>query len=196
MTKEKLNRLIKKRKGYLTTQDALNEGIHREYLSMFVEEEKLIRTSPGVYQSPGMWEDKLYSYQQKKKRMIYSHETALYLHGLSDRDPIQYSVTLPSGYNTTQIKQNDLVTYTIKPSLIDLGKVLIQTAMGNDIYVYDMERTICDIVRSRSRIDKQIFNDGLKKYAMSSKKNLFNLMRYAKEMGIEKVLKNYMEILL
>ena len=159
MSKEKLEKLIKKQNGYITTHDAMYEGIHREYLTMFVEEEKLIRTSPGVYQSPNAWEDKLYNYQQKKKRMIYSHETALYLHGLSDRDPIQYAVTLPTGYNTSQIKQNELVTYTIKSSLFELGKTTMKTAFGNGITVYDKERTICDIIRSRSRIDKQIFND-------------------------------------
>lgn len=196
MSKEKLQKLIKKQNGYVTTQDAMYEGIHREYLAIFVEEEKLIRTSPGVYQSPSAWEDKLYNYQQKKKRMIYSHETALYLHGLSDRDPIQYAVTLPTGYNTSQIKQIDLVTYTIKSSLFELGKTTMETAFGNDIIVYDKERTICDIIRSRSRIDKQVFNEGLKRYLNDTSKDLNKLQKYAIEMGIETVLRKYMEILL
>ncbi len=196
MSKKKLEELIKKKNGYITTQDVIYEGIHREYLTMLVEEEKLIRTSPGVYQSKDAWEDKLYTYQQKKKHMIYSHDTALYLHGLSDRDPIQYSVTLPTGYNTSQIKQIDLITYTIKPSLFELGKMTMKSPFGNDIAVYDKERTICDIIRSRSRIDQQILNDGLKRYVKDTSKNLNNLFIYAKKMGIENVLRNYMEILL
>ena len=196
MSKKKLEELIKKKNGYITTQDAIYEGIHREYLTMLVEEEKLIRTSPGVYQSIDAWEDKLYAYQQKKKHMIYSHDTALFLHGLSDRDPIQYSVTLPTGYNTSQIKHIDLITYTIKPSLFELGKMIMKSPFGNDITVYDKERTMCDIIRSRSRIDKQILNDGLKRYVKDTSKNLNNLLEYAKKMGIDKVLRNYMEILL
>ncbi|MDO9629094.1 MAG: type IV toxin-antitoxin system AbiEi family antitoxin domain-containing protein [Acholeplasmataceae bacterium] len=196
MSKKKLEELIEKQNGYITTQDAIYEGIHREYLTMFVEEEKLIRTSPGVYQSPDAWEDKLYAYQQKKKHMIYSHDTALFLHGLSDRDPIHYSVTLPTGYNTSQIKQIELITYTIKPSLFDLGKMTMKSPCGNDIAVYDKERTICDIIRSRSRIDKQILNDGLKRYFKDTSKNLNNLLIYAKKIGVDNVLRNYMEILL
>jgi len=164
MSKKKLEELIKKQNGYITTQDANDEGIHREYLTMLVEEEKLIRVSPGVYQSKEAWEDKLYMYQQKKKRMVYSHDTALYLHGLSDRDPIRYSVTLPTGYNTSQIKHIELITFTIKPSLFELGKMTMKSPFGNDITVYDKERTICDIIRSRSRMDKEILNDGLKRY--------------------------------
>ncbi len=196
MSKRKLEELIEKQNGYITTQDASYEGIHREYLAMFVEEEKLIRTSPGVYQSPDAWEDKFYTYQQKKKYMIYSHDTALYLHGLSDRDPIQYSVTLPTGYNTSQIKHIELITYTIKPSLFKLGKMTMKSPCGNDITVYDKERTICDIIRSRSRIDQQILHDGLKRYVKDTSKNLNNLFNYANQMGIQNVLRNYMEILL
>lgn len=196
MSKKKLEELIKKKNGYITTQDATHAGIHREYLTMLVEEEKLIRTSPGVYQSIDAWEDKLYAYQQKKKHMIYSHDTALFFHGLSDRDPIQYSVTLPTGYNTSQIKQIDLIAYTIKPSLFQLGKMTMKSPFGNDITVYDKERTICDIVRSRSRIDQQILNDGLKRYVKDKSKNLNKLLEYAKKMGIDNVLRKYLEILL
>lgn len=196
MSKKKLEELIKKQNGYITTQDAMYEGIHREYLTLLVEEEKLIRTSSGVYQSPEAWEDKLYIYQQKKKHMIYSHDTALYLHGLSDRDPIHYSVTLPTGYNTSQIKQIELTTFTIKTSLFELGKMTMKSPFGNDITVYDKERTICDIIRSRSRLDKQILNDGLKRYIKDTSKNLNNLLMYAKKMGIDNVLRNYLEILL
>jgi predicted transcriptional regulator of viral defense system len=196
MSKKKLEELIKKQNGYITTQDANDEGIHREYLTMLVEEEKLIRVSPGVYRSKEAWEDKLYMYQQKKKRMVYSHDTALYLHGLSDRDPIRYSVTLPTGYNTSQIKHIELITFTIKPSLFELGKMTMKSPFGNDITVYDKERTICDIIRSRSRMDKEILNDGLKRYVKDTSKNLGNLLMYAKKMGIDHVLRNYMEILL
>ncbi len=196
MSKDKLKELILKNHGYITTQDAKQEGIHREYLTMFVEEEKLIRVSPGVYQTPEAWEDRLYNVQQKKTRMIYSHDTALYLHGLSDRDPIKYHVTLPTGYNTSQIKEVDLVTHTIKPALFELGRITIKSPYGNDILVYDKERTVCDIIRSRNRIDKQILNNGIKRYVNDSSRNLINLLAYAKTMGIENVLRNYMGILL
>jgi predicted transcriptional regulator of viral defense system len=134
--------------------------------------------------------------QQKKKRMIYSHGTALYLHRLSDREPIEYSVTLPTGYNITQIAEHDIKTYTIKSSLFELGKTILKTPYGNDVIVYDQERTICDIVRSRNKIDKQILTDGLKGYINSSGKDLTKLASYAKQMSIEQVLRIYLEILL
>lgn len=196
MSKKKLEELIIKQNGYITTQDLKHHDIHREYLSMLVKEDKLIRISTGVYQLKQSWEDKLFVYQQKKKHMIYSHDTALYLHGLSDRDPMSYSVTLPTGYNTSQMKEKKLVTHTIKRSLHGLGKMTMVSPFGNDIIVYDSERTICDMIRSRNRMDKQVLHDGLKQYMKGTSKNLNTLFGYAKQMGIEKLLRTYVEMLI
>lgn len=48
-----------------------------------------------------------------------------------------------------------------------------------------MERTICDVVRSKNRMDIQIFSDALKRYARRKDKNLSILMRYAQKFKIE-----------
>jgi len=196
LSKLRLTKLIEQKKGYVTTKEVTEEGIHREYLALLIEEGKLIRTGPGLYQVPNIWEDRLFNIQKKKKHLVFSHGTALFLHGLTDREPIEYSVTLPTGYNTTQIKNDQLKTYTIKKSLFDLGKTQLETSYGNMIIVYDLERTICDIIRSRNRLDKQLVNETLKNYVSDHRRDLVKLMSYAKDMHIDNILKTYMEILL
>ena len=59
-----------------------------------------------------------------------------------------------------------------------------------------MERTICDVLRSRSRIEMQTLQGALKVYARRSDKDLRTLMRYAKLFRIEKILRQYLEVLL
>jgi len=196
MSRDKLKKLIDNSDGYITSKEAESYGVHREYLSMFVKEESLIRVSPGVYQKPGTWDDFLFEFQEKKKRMIYSHDTALFLHGYSDREPIRYSVTVPTGYNTSQIKNDKVVTFTIKKELFDLGVTKLKTVYGNDVFVYDLERTICDVIRSRNRLDSQIHIVALKRYANTHHKDLVKLMHYAKLLGIHNVVRKYMEIIL
>lgn len=196
MSKEKLKKLIKEKDGYITTQDAEKDGIHRQYLSLFVEEEKLIRTSPGVYHAPEVWDDFLFNYQQKRTKLIYSHDTALYLHGLSDRDPIKYAATVPNGYNTTQIKNKRIIFYTIKVSLFEMGKTTCQTAFGNEIFIYDKERTICDMIRSRNKLDKDMVLESIKKYVKDSNRDLNKLMKYAELLRVKNILRNYLEVLL
>ena len=41
---------------------------------------------------------------------------------------------------------------------------LIKTNFNNDVPVYDLERTVCDIIRSRNSMDYQVFQDTLKNY--------------------------------
>ena len=61
---------------------------------------------------------------------------------------------------------------------------------------YDMERTICDVLRSRSHIEMQTFQDALKAYARRKDKDLRTLVRYARLFRVEKILRQYLEVLL
>jgi len=135
-------------------------------------------------------------YQLRKGKMVYSHETALFLNDLTDRDPVAYCVTVPTGYNTSKLKQDGLIVHTIKKELLDLGICTKQTTFGNDIRTYNMERTICDILRDRKNQDVAVVSDALKRYVRRSDKDLNRLMRYAGILRIEKVLRNYLEVLL
>jgi hypothetical protein len=135
-------------------------------------------------------------YQLRISKMVYSRQTALFLHHLTDRDPVAYCVTVLTGYNTSRIKQVGLIVYTIKKELLDLGICTKQTTFGTDIRTYNMERTICDILRDRKNQDVAVVSDALKRYVRRSDKNLNTLMKYADILRIEKVLRNYLEVLL
>ncbi|HAX02989.1 MAG: abortive phage infection protein [Tenericutes bacterium GWC2_34_14] len=196
MSRDKLLKLIKDNNGYVQTKDLEKYGIHREYLSIFVEEEKLIRVSNGIYQSPDVWSDPYLFLQSKRKNMIFSHDTALYLHGLTDRDPIKLTATVPTGYNTTQMKSISLDLYTIKKELFHLGETRMKSPYGNDITVYDRERTLCDMIRSRSKLDQHMIVEGLKQYIRLDDRDIHTLMSYAKELRVDKILRNMLELLL
>jgi predicted transcriptional regulator of viral defense system len=193
---EKLEALINNSKGVITSKLAAYHDIHREYLSEFVRQGKLERIAHGIYITPDVWEDKMLIYQLRKNKMVYSHETALFLHDLTDRDPVAYCVTVPTGYNTSKLKHDGLIVYTIKKELLELGICTKRTTFGNDIKTYNMERTICDILRDRNNQDVVVVSDALKRYVRRSDKDLNRLMKYAGILRIEKVLRNYLEVLL
>ncbi|KJS01932.1 MAG: abortive phage infection protein [Peptococcaceae bacterium BRH_c4a] len=192
----KLEALLKSSKGVITAKLADAHGVHREYLSEFVRQGKLERIAHGIYITPEVWEDKMLLHQLRKSKMIYSHETALFLHDLTDRDPVTYCVTVPAGYNTSKLNQDGLIVHTVKKELLDLGIFTKQTTFGNDIRTYDMERTICDILRDRNKQDAAVVSDALKRYVRRSDKDLNRLMKYAGILRIEKILRNYLEVLL
>ena len=64
--------------------------------------------------------------------------------------------------------------------------------MNNTVKCYNAERTLCDIVRNRNHTDKQELIAALKNYTKRKERNIPQLMRYAKEFRVEKVMRQYM----
>lgn len=109
---------------------------------------------------------------------------------------MEYSVTAKAGYNTSRLRAEGVKVYTVKKELIDLGVTDAQTPFGHTVPVYDMERTICDLVRSRNNIEIQTLQGALKQYARQKEKNLRKLMHYAATFRVEKIIRQYLEVLL
>ena len=150
-----------------------------------------MRSSPGVYHTPDVWDDFLFNFQQKKQD-LFTHMRRLYTY-MDFRTEIQLNMLQQCQLVITphKLKNNRLKFYTIKNDLFSMGKTTCQTIYGNEIYVYDKERTICDIVRSRHKLDKDIVLEGIVKY---SNKNLNKLMLNC--LMLKNIIKKYLEILL
>jgi hypothetical protein len=191
-----LQEFLNKNGGTITTAQANVIGVSNERLRLLVQAGELERVTHGVYISSTDFPDKMYIAQLRRPKMIYSHETALFLHELTDRDPISYSVTVPYSYNAGAIIAEGIVVYSTKKEFHSLGSMQMETMFGNPVTVYGMERTICDCIRSRNKMDIAIVTDALKRYARRSDKNLNTLMEMAEVFRVMKPLRNYMEVLL
>ncbi len=191
-----LEELIETSGGVITTSLAEENNIHREYLREMIKQGKLEKVAYGVYITPDVWEDKMLIHQLRKKKMFYSHETALFINDLTDREPLAYSVTVPFGYNDSRLKKEGLIVHTVKQDLFELGATTKKTAFGNDVKVYDAERSICDLIRDRNNQDQAIISDALKKYVIRKDKDLNKLITFAGKFRVEKILNSYLEVLL
>lgn len=180
----------------ITTAEANAAGISNERLRRLVKRGVLERPAFGIYVLPHDFVDRMYATQQRRPKIIYSHETALFLHDLTDRDPISYSVTVPTGYNTVKLREEGFTVYTIKRDLHTVETTEAETMFGHTVRVYTMERTICDCLRSRSRMDVTLLTDALRRYVRRKDKNLNTLMKMAKTFRVEQPLRHYMEVLL
>jgi len=193
---KKIKKIIDKQNGTLLSSDLDKYEIPRTYLSMMVAEGKVERIGRGIYVSPDSLEDEMYIIQKKYPNLIYSHETALFFHNLSDRTPFEYSATVPSGYKVVSAISETSKIYYIKRDLHQMGVMEENTSFGNPIKLYNVERTICDILRSRNRIDIQLFSDALKRVAKKKNLDYALLSEYAKKFNVENILNTYMEVLI
>lgn len=193
---ERILEILKKNNGVITTAEVTASGISRGSLKHLVDTGVLERASRGVYQLADVWDDEMYHLQVRYKKGIFSGETALYLHDLTDRTPSRFQMTFPNGYNLTNVKKENIRCNQVIKKLYEMGVLEIKTPAGNIVRTYNMERTLCDILRTQSNTDIQIVSDAFKRYAKRNDKNVPLLSKYAKVLRVEAKLRSYLEVLL
>lgn len=181
--KEQLGLLCEGKNGHVLTKDLLEDGFSKYDIAQFVKNGLLERVSRGKYVYMDALNDEFKLVQQNNAKMIFSNETALYLHDLTGRFPFVFTVTTESGYH---LRNKKLKVYYVKPEYLYLGVMELQNYFGNMVLVYDKERTICDIIKNKNRIEQQVYIEGLQNYFLKGKPNMQKLARYAKTLGIQK----------
>ena len=195
-SKERLDALAAAHHGILKTADVIASGISKKSLAEFVKTRGFEKVAHGIYTDPDVWTDSMFLLQLRCPKTVFSHETALFLHDLTDQEPLSYTVTAKTGYNPSHLTEKGIKVYTVKKEFFEIGMTEGLTPFGNSVNVYNMERTICDIIRSRSTIETQMLQDALKRYIGRKDKNLYQLMEYAQFSRIDRILRQYMEVLL
>ena len=194
--KEKILEMIQGNGGYITTEQLNKHKINRYYLTELVKEKKICRISRGYYTKHDGFADNFYIKLSKCKKAVFSDATALYFYDLSDRNPIKYDIAVPYGYGNCYKNDKNVILHYIKPENIELGLTFLESPFGIKIRVYDVERTICDIIKNRKKMDPEIFSKALQRYSMLRDKDLNKLMKYAKILKVDKKVREYIEILL
>ena len=182
--------------GMLLTKNAIQGGIKKDEFYRFIAANHFEKAAHGIYLSPEAWEDESFVLHQRCPQAVFSHDEALFYHGLTDREPMQQTLTIYYGYNTQKLKESGIKVFTVKKELLNVGKIIVENSYGHKIPVYDLERTICDLMRSRRYFEIQDFQTAIKTYVKRPDKDLNKLMTYASLFRVEKRIRQYMEVLL
>ena len=191
-----IQNILKNNNGIVTATQVTEAGIPRRCLSAMVASGIICRVERGIYVLPEVWEDETFFIQYRFSKGVFSHETALYLHGMTDRTPAAYTMTFPFGYNIGSVKKQGIIAKLCTEETYTLGIIAISSPAGNPIKVYDVERTLCDIVKGRHRADIQVINQAMKTYTSSKGKDIGKLMAYASQLRVKPKVLKYMEVLL
>lgn len=193
---EKMRKLLQENNGYLFTAEVEKTGISRTYLAKFVRENNLEKVAKGIYISQDTWADELYILQICNPKIVYSGETALYLHGLTDREYTDICITVPPRFNQTRLRSRGIIVHQEKSSVYQLGIVEIETNYGNVVRTYDKEKCICDMIKNRGKMEVQQFRAAMKTYMHDKTKDLSRLMIYGEKLKIRDEIMKYVEVML
>lgn len=188
--------ILKSNNGIVTAAQVTQAGIPRRCLGDLVRSGTIYKVARGIYALPEVMEDEMFFVQYRFSKGVFSHETALYLHGMTDRTPLRYTMTFPWGYNTGSVREQNIIAKLSTEGTYNLGIITLTSPGGHPIKVYNIERTLCDIVKVRHSADVQVINQAMKMYAASKSKDIARLMAYADQLHVKPKVLKYMEVLL
>ena len=190
-----LERLIEENNGYLLTSMAVENDVTKPFLARYVKEKGMERVARGVFITDDVWPDELYIMHVRNSAVIFSGETALYLHGLIDREYSDICITVPTGYNATHLKSDNVHVQYESKETYEMGVCDVASSSGNLVRVYDKERCICDLILDRGKIEVQQFQTAMKDYMSGKDKKLSRLIEYAERLGIRDEVMKYVEVM-
>ena len=196
---EKILDIANKNNGYISVHEVWKNGIDHKFLYDLVKRGELKKAARGLYLIKSEFYDEYYEIQSTSLRAVFSHATALYLHGLSDRVPVVLDVTVPHFYSGSLQTNEKIKLHYVKDDkksrIWPVGLQMMKSPLNNDIRVYSVERTICDIVKNKNKVDPEVFVKALQRYANRKNKDTVGLIKIAKLLKIEDKIREYMEIL-
>jgi len=194
--KEVIANIMTANNGILVASAVRTAGIDNKELQKLENEGFLERIARGLYISPADMADEYFLAQHKCGKGVFSHETALYFHNLCDRTPLQLMITIPSGYNTKLLKEKDAYRFFYcKPELHAIGITSMKSPFGNDVRVYDKERTLCDCIKKKNSLDFDLVVSAIKRYMEEKGADFAKLLSYAEMFKIRDIVRQYMEAL-
>ncbi len=192
---DQILKIMKDNNGIITSSQVESHGIPRVYLSKMVDKNIIERIERGIYVTKEYKYDEYYLFQLKYPKTIFSYNTALYFYEMTERTPIRMDVSIPKNYNPHRFK--DIVNvYRINDELFNLGIVYKKSPQGMNVKIYNLERTICDVIKDKDSLDIEIRNKAIKKAIKSKEFNASKMFEYAKKMNIYDKVKNYMEAII
>lgn len=197
MTKEQeLKKVFDANGGYITASDARKMDISSFFITKFVRDNKLIRIDRGFYASEQWPIDGYLVFQSRYPQYVFSFYSALALNKLTDKIISWKEVTAPNGYHPFKTKRDDVVAHIERnKDVYALGITTATTIYGNEVRCYDAERTVCDIIKNRSKIDGETFVKAIHFYNEKKEKDDSLLMKYASALGIEKEVYEIIEVI-
>lgn len=189
-----IEEIANKNNGIVTSRMVKEESIPSIYLTRMVKQGKLKKVDRGVYFSSNATYDEYYLFYLKNKKSVYSFSSALFLHELTDRIPYQLEITVPNNYNSSHIKK-DVIIHKVLKKYYSIGSITKETMFGNKVACYDMERTICDLVRFRDKVDVEIFRKALQLYKNHENRDFHKLRQYAISFNISKQINELLDVI-
>lgn len=187
----KILQLASSNNGIVTTKQVTENKIARIYLTKLIKDKKLYRVDRGIYSTSKISIEPYYSLQNKSKKIIFSHFTSLKIQGFYKNIDNIDQLSVKQGYNAKKFK--DFKVFYNSESNYKLG-IIKYKYKNHTLRLYDLERTVCDIIKDRNRFETLEYNKFINYYFNKTNLNYKKLLEYSKALRISKMVHHYLSL--
>lgn len=180
--------------GVIDADAAAREGISKADLSQLCGEGKLVRVGRGRFVIPKDSGDEMVALAHDKN-LVFSHQSALYLHGLLDSPGDRHAVTLLDGTEPDPKVAAKCDVHFVPQTVYDMGRTLVATQLGNLVPAYDLERAVCDVALARDQVGLDTFLTAITRYSQDSRCDETKLYEYGAALNVDSILHQYLDVL-
>lgn len=192
---QKILKFVKNHNSLITIEEFKRQDISYYFINKLIEDGIISRADKGIYMKTDSFEDIYFIIQNKFKKSIFSYNTALYILGETEVTPNFIEISVPRSYHIKDYGKQ-IIPHYISDDNYKLGAIKVKSVFGNEVVVYNLERTICDIVKNGGTLDKEQINKIIRKSFLSHKINGDRILKYAKNLKCEKKIKAIMEVMI
>jgi len=193
---EEMRQMFEDSGGLLRTKELYAKKVFYSYIQQLAKDGLIEKIRYGYYQ----WIDENNPSEARLINRLFpdailNMDTALFYYGYSDRTPLAWhlAVSKDSGKSRFKIDYPFVRPYFVEPALLGLG-LSSGEIDGNQVRIYDKERTVCNCLRYRNKMDREIFVKAIRGYVNDTSKNIPLIMQYAKELRLTNAVKNLVGI--
>lgn len=195
---EKAVDFVNKKNNLITIKEFKEAQIGFYYINKLIEENYISRIAKGMYNKNDSFEDVYFTIQNRYKNAIFSYNTALFFLNKTEVTPNIIDITIPNDYNIRSIDKKQIRVHYTSRKNIEIGMINIKSPFGNNVKAYNLERTICDIVKNEKKngLDIEQRNKVIRKAFSDNKIDGTTIIQYAKKLKCEKKIKSIMEVMI
>jgi len=184
----------------LSTKQLLAHKIYPYQIKKMIHSGEIYKLKYGWYkfehikaESP---EHEYYEICKMIPKGVFSLLSAAFYYQLTTFIPSAHQISIPRKSTPPRFNYPPVDYFYWDSNPYELGKELIYTNEQNFFYIYNIEKTVCDLIKYRNQIGMEVCKEVLKAYLNKKNRNLDLLTEYAKKLRISKTLNSYLTILL
>lgn len=193
---ENVRKLFDQQHDVMPTEAIYKAGLYYQDIKQLLDEGYIERIKRGYYQWIANCETReIIIINTLFPDAVLCMETALFYYKYSDRNPAEWNLAIDKNVSKlrTNIDYPFVRAYRIESELVTLGETTGEID-STKVRIYDRDRTICDVLKNMTKMDREIFNKAIQGYISDPKKNVPNLMVYAKKLRVQKKVKEWIGV--